>query len=190
MRKILRKRTVLKDSTFVPVIRDGAIATADVADGRPIPVLIVDCSNHKELLNLIYLHESTPAGDVYCTWGKNKKFAFLIFEFQRPAEVKVGVKFDLQSEWRTADGIVQARGVYLQPAESGEKVMDGLDQPKIVVEVSPRTKLKDWDAMLVKAISRSMAKSAVPKKQAKEVARQSLERTREFWRLRMEKGGS
>lgn len=181
----MRRRTKLADSHFVPIVGDGAIANGGTADGRAIPVLVVDCENHKAVLNLVQLHVSSPPGDVTCTWGINKKHAFLLFSFSKPSELSFGVKFDLQNQANLADGIVQSQGVYLQPSVFGAKVAEGLDNPKVLIEVAPRTKLPDWDDRLIKAIALKMRKYGMSRRQAKEAAKDYLQRTREVWAFRM-----
>lgn len=181
----MRKKIKIADSHFVPIVGDGAIAITDAAEGRSIPVLILNCENHRELLNLIYLHENSPPGDVMCTWGANKRYAFLLLDFSRPSKVKVGLKFNLESQGGLADGIVQSQGVYIQPSESGQRVSEGLDNPKILIEVSPKTKLSDWDERLLTAIGDRLKRNGMPRKQATVVAKEFLNRTREIWGLRM-----
>ncbi|MGK0270499.1 MAG: hypothetical protein ACI88H_001145 [Cocleimonas sp.] len=180
------KKIKIDDNHFVPIISDGAIATSDAGDGRAIPVLVLDCENHKDLLNLIYLHENSPPGDVDCTWGANKAYAFLLLRFNKPSEVDVGIKFDLSRQANLADGIVQSRGVYLQPRESGTRVSCGLDNPKILIEVPPLTKLDDWDQRLHDSIVKSMRREGLSRKQAKLASVEALMRSREFWGFRMD----
>jgi hypothetical protein len=182
------RRTKLDESLIVPIVGDGAIATCDTGEGRSIPVLIVDCENHKEVLNLVHLHAESPPGDVVCTWGINKKNAVLLLSFSKPAELTFGLMFDLQSQAGLADGVVQAQGVYIQPSVFGMRVAEGLDNPKILVEVSPQTKLPDWDERLSKAMSHRMRSYGMSRRQAKNAAKEYFKRTRELWTFRMRAG--
>lgn len=182
------KKMKIEENICVPIVGDGAIAKGDTAGGRVIPVLVLDCENHKELLNCIYLHENAPPGDVICTWGTktfNSKYAFLLLQFSKPSEVEIALKFDLDTQISLADGIVQSNGVYLQPKESGDRVSEGLEKPKILVEVSPKTKLNNWDEILLKRVIKRMRKEGMSRKQANNAASDFLDRTREMWGLRM-----
>lgn len=181
----MRRKTKVDDSHFIPIVGDGVIASGGTADGRAIPVLIVDCENHREVVNLVYLHTDLPPGDASCTWGINKKNAFLLFSFSKPSEVNFGVKFDLQNQANLADGIVQSQGVYLQPSVFGRRVAEGLDSPKILVEVAPQTKIPDWDERLVKAMTKKMRSHGLSRRQAKVAAKDYFQRTREMWTMRM-----
>lgn len=136
------KNKAIREDILVPIVGDGAIATHATAEGRTIPVLILDCDRHKEFLNLIYLHENSLPGDVICTWCIKRfdsQTIFLMLEFERPSMVRIMFHFDLARQALLADGIVQSRGVYLQPKESGQRVSEGINQPKILVEVHPET---------------------------------------------------
>lgn len=172
-----------KDETYIPLIRDGAIANPNIGDGRLIPVLILDCSNHPVFLNLVRLHQATPPGDVISRWGYgrfNKRFVELNLKFLKPVELEVNIRFDLRTQPAIADSIVQARSVYLQPSEYGDRVIDGIDKPKIIIEIPPQTKLPNWDSMLLKEIEIKMKNDGMNKKTAKDAAKQHLKIIRDF----------
>lgn len=183
------KRIAIRTDILVPIVGDGAIATRARAEGRTIPVLILDCDRHKELLNLIYLHENSLLGDVTCSWAVKKfdsRIVFLLLDFERPSTVRAVLQFDLARQALLADHIVQSRGVYLQPKESGSRVSEGIDQPKILVEIHPATKLPNWDSLLLKAIRKRMRREGLTRSQAKAASEGFLKRGREFMGLRME----
>lgn len=170
----------------VPIIGDGAIASPDMAHGRLIPVLILDCSEHSKLLNLIHIHEHTPPGDVVSKWGYkrfNSRIVFLVLNFTSPSEVQVVLSFDLQKQHTVVDAIVQSRGVYLQPVESGKKVLTGLGQSKILVEIPSSTELQDWDKRLLKQIVKRLRSDGLNKKTAQQVAIKHLNTMREISKL-------
>lgn len=172
-----------KSGAYIPLIRDGAIANPDIGDGKLIPILILDCSNHPGFLNLVLVHQETPPGDVISRWGYsrfNKRFVELNLKFIKPVELEINIRFDLRTQPAIADSIVQSKSVYLQPNEYGGRVIDGIDKPKIVIEVPPQTKLPKWDSMLLKQIAIKMKKDGIGKKSAKDAAKQHLERIREF----------
>lgn len=172
-----------KSDAYIPLIRDGAIASSDIGDGRIIPVLILDCSNHPAFLNMVHIHQNTPPGDVVSRWGYspfNKRFVVLKLNFIKPVELEVGIRFDLRTQPAIADSIVQAKSVYLQPSESGGRVIDGMDKPKIIIEVPPQTKLPKWDSMLLEQIAKRMKRDGIGRKSAKNAAKQYLARIRDI----------
>ncbi|HFK2923599.1 hypothetical protein ACSZN3_05675 [Aeromonas hydrophila] len=172
-----------KPTQYIPIISDGAIARRDLGEGKIIPVLVLDCTNHPDFLNLIYIHKTTPPGDVVSRWGYsifNKRYVVLELTFSKPVEVSVQIKFDLRSQAALADSIVQSKAVYLQPSESGIRVIEGLDKPKIVIEIPPKTKLPKWDEILLHQIAKHLKEKGLDRKQSKDAAKQHLERIREL----------
>lgn len=181
------QRGQLDMSIVVPIAGDGAIGHPDVADGRIIPVLIVDCSNHNNLYEFILLQESTPPGDVSVTWGRerfNKRAVYLTIAFHRPIATKAVFRFAIPAQAGLVDGIIHSRGVYLQPLQSGKSVSEGIDGPKIVVEVPPAATFDEWPEIHHAAIVRDYRRQGAPKKIARALADEHLLRISEIWRKR------
>ena len=137
---------------------------------------------------MVHIHQNTPPGDVVSRWAYsplNKRFVELKLVFKKPVELEIRVRFDLRTQSGIADSIVQAKSVYLQPNESGDRVIDGMDEPKVLIEVPPQTKLPKWDSMLLTQITKRLKKDGVSKKAAKNAAKQHLETIREFFGKRL-----
>jgi len=169
----------LKDRELVPIVKDGAISNPDVLSGRMIPVLIVDCSSHRQLEDLIVAHKHTPPGDVVVSWGwklLSRKNAFLTFRFSRPMETVACVAFDVDSQGALVEWIINARCVYLQPLSSGPVVSAGLDKPKILVEVPASATFPTWKDMHRKALEKQFVKRGFSRNQAREAASEHLVR--------------
>lgn len=178
MSKLVRKK-----ETLVPIVGDGAIGSPDLADGRLIPVLILDCNNHKALEDLILAHKDTLSGDVTSLWGwkiLSKKQVFLTFNFHRPVETSATLAFDVTKQGGIVDWIINVRGVYLQPLSSGMKVSDGIEKPKILVEVPPEATFPSWKSIYRRSLEKSYTKRGLSRNQAKTATDQHLERTREI----------
>lgn len=173
---------------LVPIVSDGAIAHPDIGEGRLIPVLIVDCENHPALHDLILIHADTPPGDAVVRWGRrifDKKHVYLTLDFARPVETSASFCFDVAKQGGLVDWIINTRGVYLQPSSSGTKVSEGIDQPKIVVEIPPGTTLPRWESIYCNSVIRTYRKSGCTRAEAKEAAAQHLARLRELSAKRM-----
>lgn len=173
---------------LVPIIGDGAIADPDIGEGRLIPVLIVDCESHPALYDLILIHADTPPGDVVVRWGRrilDKKNVYLTLDFARPVATSASLCFDVEKQGGLVDWIIKTRGVYLQPSASGTKVLEGLEQPKIVVEIPPETTLPGWESIYRNSVIRTYRKSGCTRAEAREAAAQHLARLRELSAKRM-----
>lgn len=173
----------------VPIVGDGAIANPDIGDGRLIPVLIVNCENHSALHDLILIHADTPPGDVVVRWGRrmfDKKKIYLSLDFARPVATSASFCFEVSKQGGLVDWIINARAVYLQPSASGAKVIEGLDQPKIVVEIPPETTLPGWEGIYRNSVSRTYRKNGCSRAEAKDATDQHLARLRELSSMRMQ----
>lgn len=175
----------------VPIVGDGGIGDPRFGDGRIIPVLVIDCVEHRALYELIFLHEKTPPGDVLATWGRkifNKKNVYLSLEFQQPVRTHVSFRFSLDRQAGLVDGIIRSRGVYLQPIESGRTVSEGLGKAKIVVEIPPTATFPEWPALHHRATVSAYRKNGATRKQANELAKQHIARFAEIWGGRQRRG--
>ena len=182
------KKVTFDISLCVPIIDDGAIANKDTGEGRLIPVVILDFSNHNEFLNMLHSQEDMPPGDVTTSWAfqkLNRRFAYLNLAFTKPSEIQIVLEFDLMHRFALADGIVQSRGVYLQPSTSGEKVSEGIGSSKILIEVPVSTVYPHWDNILRLNMRKTLRKKGFSKKNAKKAAVEHLLRIREMWSHRM-----
>ncbi|MEC5399607.1 hypothetical protein [Uliginosibacterium sp. H1] len=187
------QRGKLDESILVPLVSDGAIANPDVADGRLIPVLIIDCSSRPEIYDLVLLHKSAPPGDVKVMWGRkifSKKNIYLVIESVRPVSTKFGIRFCMSKHAGVVDGVIHARGFYLQPLQSGRRVLDGLDEPKILVEVPDSAMLNDWHAMHHASVVKTYRQQGASRGAARKLADEHLQRLSELWQLRQQAGVS
>ncbi len=171
----------MKMSKPIQIIRDGAIGTPNIGDGRLIPVLILDCDQRRDLYDMVMAHEDTPPGDVTVTWGRkllSKKSVYLIIDFKKPVETQAVIEFDIAKYGGLADLIINARAFYFQPKDCGNRVMDGLDKPKILIEVPYGAKLDDWDSILHSFLVKRFRKQGASKQEAIAAAKAHLDRLR------------
>lgn len=172
-----------KKLRLVPIVGDGAIADPDLGDGRLIPVLILDCAEHRQLEDLIVAHKDTLPGDVTTTWSRKlfgKNQVFLTFEFHRPVETSATIAFDVSAKGGLVDCIINVRGVYLQPLTSGTNVSGGMGKPKILVEVPPTTTFPGWKEIYLRSVEKSYRKRGLSKAQAQSAAKGHIARLREL----------
>ncbi|WP_212786582.1 hypothetical protein [Ferrigenium kumadai] len=171
----------MKMTKPIQIIGDGALAMPDIGDGRLIPVLIIDCDSRRDLYDVVMAHEDMPPGDVTVTWGRkllSKKSVYLIIDFKKPVETQAVIEFDIAKFGGIADLIINARAFYFQPNDSGNRVVTGLDKPKILVEVPYEAKLDDWDSILHNFLVKRFRKQGANKQEANTAAKAHLDRLR------------
>ncbi|MCY1443849.1 hypothetical protein D9M71_602840 [compost metagenome] len=88
-------------------------------------------------------------------------------------------RFDARKQFSLLDGIVKAKGVYLQPASSGMKVSEGLANPKVLIEVP--AELPRWESIYLDVVFSNFVISGFSRKEAKRAAAEHISRMREFW---------
>ncbi|WP_146218531.1 hypothetical protein [Pseudomonas sp. RW409] len=174
-----------KDTVFV--VADGGIAHPDIAEGRMIPALILNCEKHQNFCDLVLIHETTPPGDVIVKWGRSildKKHAFLTLEFQQPVKCTLSIRFTLEKQAGLIDGIIKSRGAYLIPFQFCERVSEALEKPKILIEVPSSATFPGWEKLHREVVLKRYKKNGISGKNAKALANEHLSRVHELWTLR------
>ncbi|MFC2039317.1 hypothetical protein ACFLST_00795 [Chloroflexota bacterium] len=167
---------------FKPV-SDGLVTSRTLADGRPIPILLIDCSSRPDIEDLISSHDYIASDDVKIQWGrssKNTDVVVLVLSFERPSNCTAVIEFDIVKHGGTVDQIMRCEAVFLQSAKEGERVVSTLDKPKMVVEVPSKQTLAQWNAVLFKVLESDGIKKGMSKKQAKEHSRGVIREWRKF----------
>lgn len=172
----------------LPIHSDGGIGHPDVGDGRIIPVVIIDCKDDRNVYELILHHEHTPPGDVRVTWIRDlldSKHIYLKLEFELPMKHVTRVKFVLSKHSAVIDCAIRSRGLYIQPLESGAKVIDGLNEPKLLIEIPSSATFPEWPKIHRKVITKIYRKQGASKHEAKELTENHLEKLAEIWKMRI-----
>lgn len=184
----MKKKVRISNSDFLEIVSDGAIANSLAADGRLIPVLIVNSSKNNSLSNLIELHSDSSPGDVKSFWATNRfsdRFVFLTLIFERPAEFRMSIKFEVNKHSSLIDGVILSRAVYIQSEKSGDKLGHDIDAPKILVEIPARTTFDRWDDILIKSVKKRFKREGVSRKHLNRVTSEYISTTREVWGRRL-----
>lgn len=187
----MKKVRNIPESSVVPIVHDGAIAIHGIGEGRMVPVLVVDCSEKIELRDLIYAHEELPPGDVAVTWAipkHDKNNVSLLLEFSNPSVLEVLLQFNIEKQGGVVDGILHANALYLQPTESGARVIDGLENGEILVEIPDTGFFPTWEKLYTEKLIKVFKKSGFSRKEAKNAAEQHKKMLRGIWVRRMRRG--
>ena len=183
----MRKLFTMDGSRVVPIVADGAISNAEIGDGRFIPVLVLNCAAHQNVRDAIYAHEDALPGDIDINWVWGRiqtSSVWLCFRWRRPVQIDFCLMFDTLKQGILVDGIIHARGVYLQPSESGASVTEGMDKGKILAEVPDTEFLDTWTYIYRKRLSKHGRKNGLSRSEAKQAAAGLIEQGREMWRMR------
>jgi len=171
------------ESATLELLSDGLVTNRTLADGRAIPILLIDCSLRPDIEDLITSNEHITSDDVKIQWGKPSKSSdavVLVLSFKRPSNCTAVIEFDTVKHGGTVDQIMRCEVVFFQSAEEGQRVASTLDKPKMVVEVPSKQALAAWNAHLFKALEADGIKKGMSKKEAKEHSRGVIKEWREF----------
>lgn len=168
----------------VPIVSDAAVATEPVADGRLIPLLIVDTAERPDIEQLVKAHEHITPGDVDTQWGRalgkgELESVFLFCDFKRPVRCFLMLEFELPRLAAVVDLIVGARAVYLQPGQTGDRLVTAFDNPRIIAEVFVDDFAPEWDRIYSKVVEREFRKrGGLRRSQARRAAKDHITQMR------------
>ena len=157
----------------VPIAADAGIATGGTADGRMIPLLILDTRERADIDALINAHEHTGPGDATTNWSQpwrlDRTKLRLVVQFTKPAHCLVIVEFDLETQGVLVDAIIHVQGLYLQGGLPGDRLRDTFDHPRVLIEVPSRAFLPMWDELLRASLRRRFRKLGHSRSDAKAI---------------------
>lgn len=164
---------------FLPIIRDGAVATMQIAGGRMMPALRLDGTGRPDIADMIEYHIChKDGGDVTTKWGllkDPKGYVALLLGFVRPYQTTAAIPFSIRKHQILVEGILQAGCVCIEVGEPDDTspMMVDISRPRLVVHVPDTGFTKIWpklrDAQLYKfyrsqGLSRRTARAAVSKR--------------------------
>jgi hypothetical protein len=184
------QRIDIPSSLIVPIISDAAIA-GPVADGRLIPLLVLDATGRSELVELIRVHAHLQhPGDVASTWAESKGNSdsiLLLLEFSAPIELKLALQFSIERQAILVEGVVTSGAVYLQTGSASDDLETKLDAPRILVEVPDMGFGPVWDRLLQKRMTAVLRRvMGVSRKRARDAAASMIAEMRSLVGLRMQ----
>jgi len=192
-KKFFRRNYITLNSEIeripIPIVSTAAVATVKRADGRLMPLLIVDTSRRPDIEDMIKAHRQSYPGDVDSRWSlsfKNKQAVHLWLIFKRPSRCIANLEFDVIKLGGVVDQIVSAEALLLQCGKEGDSLLGTVERDRIVVEVPSKSFRKEWDKILHKALEKDARRTkGLDKQKAKEYASGIVQEWRRFIEMRM-----
>ncbi|WP_145751754.1 hypothetical protein [Nitrospirillum amazonense] len=177
-----------REKTAIRIVSDGAISHPDVADGKLIPLVILDTTNRPDLSEFIRAHLFLGAGDVSCQWGQmidHPETVCLILTFARPSQLVAAIEFSIPAgNGIIVEHILAAKALYIQAGKEGDLLRDNLDAPKVILEV-PDTKFRRiWDKIHYSYSFKQFRRHGLNRRAAKKAAQEFIENVRKAAVLR------
>lgn len=180
----------------VKIVNHSAVSSTGIIDGRFIPVLVIDTFERPDIDELVQFHDTTPSGDVRCSWGSNQAHKWkktpvdlskvaLFLEFERPCETFINIEFDVLKNGAVIDTLLESKTFYLQPGKEGDRFSHDINRPKIGVEV-PDTGFRDlWDELWHKSLVKKFKKTGLNRSESIKAANDTIRETRKMYSYRM-----
>ncbi len=178
-----RKETLIAKSEIVPVAGDAGIA-GPTAEGRMVPLVILDTSERPDIDEIIRVHSHISPGDVESSWASipgHPDDIALILDFIRPIAARVAISFSIEKQAILIDMALQAKALYLQAGRPGDRLIHDADRPKIIVELQEGEFNKEWEAIFLHQMTNYFSKKMrLSKKKAYPLAHLMLEELRKL----------
>lgn len=178
-----------RERLLVPIVADAFMLSAGVAEGRAIPVLILDTSLRPDIDDLVRAHEHLGPGDAKTLWVYSgllgRRHQKLIVEFERPQRCVIVLQFSIAEHGGIVDQIVQSELVYLQPGRPGDRLKNTTNCPRVTVEVSTDDFRKHWDRIWRREIGRDFRKRGLSRARVPDAVESLICEWRELWAQRM-----
>jgi hypothetical protein len=174
MKKWHKKKLLIRNKAEaepVPIASDAAVATQGTADGRIIPVLILDTSLRPDIEDMIKAHKHVGDGDAKSDWSIPSRLNInkisLILTIIKPSRCVILIEFDIVHQGGVVDQIIQAQGVYIQSGTKGDRLSTTMGHDRIIVEVPSKHFRREWDKILYKALVKDFKKKGLSRSDAK-----------------------
>ncbi len=182
-----RKVTIATEH-LVPIANDAAVA-GQVADGRNIPLVILDTTNRPDIDEMIRLHAHVGQGEVRVQWGLGEDQpddVLLLLDFARPVETKILLRFGMDERGGLVDMALSSRALYLRGGRPGDRVIHDIEHPRILIDLPDTGFRLVWEEVFLRQMTSHYAReTGLPRRKARELAREFLVRWRELGSFRM-----
>lgn len=166
------------------IVGDACIANADRADGRMVPLVILDTSDRPEVDEFIRLHQYISVGDTRLSWGQlfSKKNSVILFlRAIRPLEFDATIEFDLaRNHGILVEWVLASRALYIQAGREGDRLKHDLERPKVIAEVPDLGFRADWDRIYLQHTTSTMRAMGIPRSEARRLAKKSVSETKKI----------
>lgn len=183
-RKSKLKIRNIHEGNPVRIVDDGALAARDVNDGRVNPVLILDTSDRPDIEEFIRAHESASnLGDFTMQWGQlegHEGTVALFLTFIRPVEAVIILEFDITEEGIIVDQALLGRGLYLQAGREGDRFIDDVHRPKVMLNFGESDFQETWNKLWRKHVQKYLRTQGLTKSAARRATEEIIKETRKL----------
>lgn len=154
------------------LVSDASITSLHIANGKTIPLVILDTTNHQDIEEAISFHSSVQHGHVKTIWGKStdNKVTCLAVTLIDPVPKEFVIAFDTQKQGGLIDLVVTSQLLYIQPGKPKDRLSNTMDAQRLLVEVPSAHFAEEWKKIFDKIMTKYFKKKGLSKKNAKRAA--------------------
>ncbi|MDU7251950.1 MAG: hypothetical protein E6274_06410 [Clostridium sp.] len=155
--------------TYLDIVSDASITSAHIANGKNIPLIILDTTNYQDIEQAILFHASVEHGRVSTIWGKsvNNNVVTLSITLINPVPVEFVVAFDVQKQGGLIDLIINSQLLYIQPGKPKDRLYNTMNAQRLIIEVPSTHFVNQWEKQFTKVMTKYFRKKGLSKKAAK-----------------------
>ncbi len=171
-----------------PIVADALLATAEVAHGALVPLVIVDSSNRPDIAQVILAHQHLAPGDVETQWAGSldvRHRVILFIQFVRPVPTQMTLAFDAIEQGALIDSIVHTNLLYLQGGRSGDRLQSTMEAMRILVQVDSESFEPHWERIFRDATFAALRARGLSRPQAKRATQVAIAELRSLTTMRL-----
>lgn len=160
------------DDIIATVVNTAALSAVGVANGRTVPVVILQSDEEKKIDAVINAHSGISGGNCKSQWGctYDRNTILLHLEFTEPVVVKIIIPLDIIQNGATIDQIIHTQCLYLMTGNPEMKLAQNLCKERILLEVPSREFADEWRKLYKKKYCKHLRKTHhISSKAAKDV---------------------
>lgn len=161
MKNKWKPRVDNKGDICAKVVNTAALSISGIANGRTIPVVILQSDPDQKIDTAINGHIGIPTGNCLSQWGRtwNGEKILLHLELSSPVAISILIPFDIIGNGPTIDQIIHTQCLYLMTGAPGTKLSENLDKARILLEIPSREFASEWQKMYKKRYCKHLRKT-------------------------------
>ena len=150
------------------IVSDASITSLHIANGKNIPLIIVNTIAYPQIERAIIAHTSVQNGHISTIWGKStdERFITLQFTLVDPVPIQFFVAFNIEKQGGLVDLIIHSQLLYIQPGKTKDRLLNSMDSPRLMIEVPSSHFLSEWQLIFQHVMTKHFRGMGLNKKRS------------------------
>lgn len=167
-----KKDKNISEKLQLEIISDASISSLHIANGKNIPLIIVNTLAHPEIERAIIAHTSVQNGHISTIWGKSTDDRFITLQFSLvdPVPKEFFVAFNVEKQGGLVDLIINSQLLYIQPGKPRDRLSNTMSSPRLMIEVPSTHFSSEWKLIFQRVMTKHFRQLGLNRKDAKNAA--------------------